>query len=156
VANSFPEQQGHSCQCLQTKTSIGINPGLPIGPTPDGDVPDLEGYISPTYPSFDSIKREIDLLKIAIWIVGSDFHRFQLLEPIVGDTPMSYPSIVDDYGLKGQSIYTAFFDHLDMKTFVCWKCDHAVEADLEAAIAHQRAIHFQHGPYRCQGLNNQW
>ena len=160
VANACPKHQGRSCQCLQKKTSIGINPGLPIGSTPIGSTPDgnvsgFEGSISPTFTSLESLNREIDLLRITIWIIGSDFLRLQLLEPIVGDAPMSYPSIVDEYGLKGQSIYTAFFDHLDMKTFGCWRCDHTV-ATLEAAIAHQRAMHFQHAPYQCQALSDQW
>ncbi len=43
---------------------------------------------------------------IALLVVGSDF---QFLEPIVGDALMSYASIVDDYRLKGPSIYTTFF-----------------------------------------------
>lgn len=69
---------------------------------------------------------------------------------------MSYPSITDDYGLKGQSIYTAFFDHLDMETYVCWRCGHTVEEDLEVAVAHQRAVHFRHEPYGCHALNGKW
>ena len=69
---------------------------------------------------------------------------------------MGYPSIIDDYGLKGQSIYTALFDHLDMETFVCWECGHTVEGDFDVAIVHQRAVHFQHEPYRCHALNGEW
>jgi len=86
----------------------------------------------------------------------SDFLRLQSFEPTVGDSPIGHPSILDDYGLKGQSVYTAFFDHLDMETFVCWECGHTVEEDLEGAIAHQRAIHFRHEPYRCHALNGEW
>ena len=62
-----------------------------------------------THPSLESLKRKIDLLQIIIWILKSDFLRLHLLEPVVGARPMSYPSIIDDYGLKDQSIYTAFF-----------------------------------------------
>jgi hypothetical protein len=109
-----------------------------------------------TFPSLESLKLKTDLLRIAIWIVESDFLRFQLLEPIVGDSPNTYPSIIDTYGVKGQSIYTAFFDHLDMEAFVCWNCGHTVEADLDLAIAHQRVSHFQHEPYRCHALNGEW
>jgi len=127
----------------------------------NGDAPGSEGHISSTPissppPSPESFKRKADLLNNTIWILGSDFLRLQLLEPIVGDALMSYPSIIDDYGLKGQSIYTAFFDHLDMGTFVCWECGHTVEGDLEVAIVHQRAVHFQHEPYRCHALNGEW
>ena len=112
--------------------------------------------ISSALPSLEAFKRKADLLKITIWIFASDFLRLQLLEPIVGDAPMGYPSIIDDYGVKGQSIYTALFDHLDMETFVCWECGHTVEEDLEVAIVHQRAVHFQHKPYRCHALNGEW
>jgi hypothetical protein len=68
---------------------------------------------------------------------------------------MNYPPIIDGYGLKGQSIYTAFFNHLDMETFVCRGCGHTSD-DLEVAIVHQRAVHFQHEPYRCHALNGMW
>ena len=131
------------------------------GPISNGDASGSEAHISSTSissppPSLESFKRKADLLNNTIWILGSDFLRLQLLEPIVGDALMSYPSIIDDYGVKGQSIYTAFFDHLDMKTFVCWECGHTVEGDLEVAIVHQRAVHFQHEPYRCNALNGEW
>ena len=69
---------------------------------------------------------------------------------------MNYPSLVDDYGLKGQSIYTALFEHLDMETFVCGGCGHTVDEDLEGAITHQRIVHFLHEPYRCHALNDTW
>ena len=72
-----------------------------------------------THPSLESLKRKIDLLQIIIWILKSDFLRLHLLEPVVGARPMSYPSIIDDYGLKDQSIYTAFFYHLDMDAAGC-------------------------------------
>jgi len=151
-----------------TTGSIGTSTSNPrhrvttaADPISNGDASGSEGPISPTPissppPSLESFKRKADLLDNTIWIFGSEFLRLQLLEPIVGDALMSYPSTIDDYGLKGQSIYTAFFDHLDMETFVCWECGHTVEGDLEVAIVHQRAMHFQHEPYRCHALNGEW
>ena len=65
---------------------------------------------------------------------------------------MGYPSIIDDYGLKDQSIYTAFF--LPPR-HGCWGCGHTVE-DLEVAVAHQRAVYFRHEPYGCHALNGKW
>jgi hypothetical protein len=85
--------------------------------------------------------------------VGSDFFDLQPIEPIVGGALMGYPSIIDDYGLKGQSIYRAFSDHPDMETFLCWGCGHTVEEGLEAATVHQRAMHSRHEPYRYHGLD---
>jgi hypothetical protein len=101
------------------------------------------------------LKRKADLLRLALWIVASDFFRLQQLEPIVGDPSMAYPSIADYYGIKHLSVYTAFVGHLDMETFVCWECGHTTE-DVDAAIVHQRAVHFRHEPYRCHALNGMW
>lgn len=156
VSNSYLQQQSPLCQGPLTEVSPDLRHRLIIDPILSSDDPDSEGHISSTLSSLESLKRKADLLRITLWVVGSDFFRLQFLEPIVGDILTGYPSIVDNYGLKAQSIYTAFFSHLDMETFLCWKCGHTVEGDLEAAIVHQRTIHFHHEPYRCHGLNNYW
>jgi hypothetical protein len=156
VSNFFLEQRSRSCQGPLWGVSPDPRPCLTVDSILNSDDSDFEGYISSTLISFESLKRKANLIRIALWVVGSDFFRLQFLEPIVGDAPMSYPSIVDDYGLKGQSIYTAFFDHLDMETFYCWECGYTVQDDLEAAIVHQRTVHFRHEPYRCHGLNGHW
>jgi len=155
VFNSHLPEPSYSRQCLQTSV-LPLDPCLTAGRGSNGDASGSKGHISPNPPSLESLKRKVNLLQITIWILESDFLRLQLLEPIVGDSPMSYPSTIDDYGLRGQSVYTAFFDHLDMETFVCWECGHTVEEDLEVAIVHQRAVHFQHEPYRCHALNGIW
>ena len=80
------------------------------------------------------------------WISKSDFLRLQQPEPTVGDREASYPAAVDTYGIKGQSVYTALFHHLDMETFTCKLCGHTVMDSLEDAIIHQRAVHFAHYP----------
>lgn len=150
---SHLEEQNCSRQCLQTEASPGPS-SVPADLVTNSGV--SKENASSTRLSLESLKRMVDHIQIAIWIIGSDFLRHQLLEPIVGAALMNYPSLVDDYGLKGQSIYTAFFEHLDMETFVCWECGHTVEEDLEAAIAHQRTMHFRHEPYRCHALNDTW
>lgn len=149
-------ERSYTCQCLQTNVFEFLVPCHAADRISNGHVSGSKGHTSSIPPSLESLKRKTDLLQITFWILGSDFLRLRLLEPIIGDAPISYPSIIDDYGLKGQSIYTAFFDHLDMETFVCWRCDHTVEEDLEVAIAHQRAVHFLHEPYRCHALNGKW
>lgn len=156
VFDSHLIERNYSCQCLHTMDFACLSPCLATDRTSNGDVLGPKGHLLSTLPSLESLKRKTDLLQITIWILECDFLRLQLLEPIVGDEPMSYLSIIDDYGLKGQSIYTAFFDHLDMEIFLCWECDHTIEEDLEAAIAHQRSVHFRHEPYRCHALNGQW
>jgi len=153
--SSHSEEQDCSRQCLQTAAAPGLSPApAPANPVTNSDV--SEESVLSTRLKLKSLTRKADHLQIAIWIIGSDFLRLQSLEPIVGDASMNYPPLVDDYGLKGQSIYTAFFEHLDMEVFVCWGCGHAVEDDLEGAIAHQRTMHFRHEPYRCHALNGTW
>ena len=154
--NPHLPERSHTCQCLQTSVFAFPVPCLAADRIPNGGTSDSKGHISSTPPSLKSLKRKTDLLQITFWILGSDILSLQRLEPIVGNAPISYPSIIDDYGLKGQSIYTAFFDRNDMETFVCWTCSHTVEGDLEVAIAHQRAVHFLHKPYQCHALNGKW
>jgi len=156
VSNFFLEQRSRSFQAPLTGVSPNLPPCLTVDHILDSGISDHEGYISSTLTSLESLKRKTNLLRIALWVVGSDFFRLQFPEPIVGDALMRYPSIIDVYGLKGQSIYTAFFDHLDMETFHCWECGHTIDEDLEAAIVHQRTMHFRHEPYRCHGLDGLW
>ena len=154
--------RSHSHQCLQKNDSPAPDPcdTSPVDSNSSGSDSGSRGDVRPTLRSLErlkqSLKQKTDLFRFTLWIVGSDFLRLQQLEPIVGDAPISYPPFVDEYGLKGQSLYTAFFDHLDMQTFVCWDCGHTVEEDLDAAIVHQRAVHFRHEPYRCHALNGMW
>jgi hypothetical protein len=95
------------------------------------------------------------LVDFIYWISGSDFLRFDLPEPTIGYSSTKYPAAVEVYGIKGQSVYTALFHHLDMETFSCRLCPHKVD-DLEDAITHQRVDHFGHHPYLCVGTHSQW
>jgi len=53
---------------------------------------------------------------------------------------------MESLGIRGQSVYTALFHHLDMETFTCKLCAHK-DGELEDAITHQRVAHFRHYPY---------
>ena len=89
------------------------------------------------------------------WVSRSDFLRLQQPEPIIG-SPSDYPADVEMFGIKGQSVYTALFYHLDMEDFACKICGHTVMDNLEDAITHQRAVHFEHYPYRCMPTHAEW
>ena len=94
------------------------------------------------------------LVEFISWIADSDFLRLQLPEPtIVGDPTV--PAAVEEQGVRGRSIYTSLFQHLDMRTFTCNFCGHVVEENLEDAITHQRT-HFGHYPYQCLPNHTTW
>ena len=95
------------------------------------------------------------LVDITSWISRSNFLRFQQPEPIVGGPVATYPAMVEEFGIKGQSVYTALFTNIDMVNFPCQLCSHTVD-DLEDAITHQRIDHFGHYPYQCPATNPQW
>ena len=90
------------------------------------------------------------------WISVQNFYLLQQPEPVVGGPSSTYPPAVEEQGIKGQSVYTALFHHLDMQTFTCKICRHEVKTNLEDAIAHQRNDHFYHYPYQCMPNNADW
>ena len=61
-------------------------------------------------------------------------------DPIIGhDCPLE----ADLLGIKGKTVFTAFFDHTDREIFRCYVCSN-LSYDLEVAIIHQRsAMHHQ-------------
>jgi hypothetical protein len=59
-------------------------------------------------------------------------------EPIIGSPDNPFPS-ADELGIKGRSIFSAFFEHADMKTFTCSFCG-VIQTNMEAALAHQRTF----------------
>ena len=61
---------------------------------------------------------------------------------------------IEKHGIKGQSVYTTFFNHLDMETFTCKISHHLVKGYLEDAITHQRIARFGHYPFQC--LPSHW
>ena len=89
------------------------------------------------------------------WILRQDFLCLQQPEPVVGGPLSTYPPAVENHGIKGQSVYTALFHHIDMKAFICKVCRH-VEENLEDAVIHQRIAHFHHYPYQCLPVHTSW
>ena len=104
-----------------------------------------------------NVGEEVERIELIVnfvdWISQSDFLRLQQPEPMVGDPPRNllrpFPGSLEAQGIRGLSIYTALFHHLDMQRFTCKICGHIVNDRLEDAITHQRATHFHHYPYRC-------
>jgi len=108
----------------------------------------IRAYLESTKVDIERIEFIVDFLA---WHFPSHFFRFQLLEPIVGDPAADYPEALGKYGLKGLSVYTSLFYHVDMEVFTCILCPHEDRGELEDAITHQRTNHFHHYPYVCSG-----
>jgi hypothetical protein len=113
----------------------------------------IRAYLEPTELDIERIEFIVDFVA---WISHSHFFRFQLLEPIVGDPTANYPEALKKYGIKGLSVYTGLFDHVDMEVFTCMLCSHEDKDELEDAITHQRTAHFHHYPYVCLGTQTPW
>jgi len=98
----------------------------------------------------DATGEELERIELIIdfveWILQSGLLGSQQPEPRIGDPPGNYPrpfpEQLEAQGIRGQSIYTVLFQHLDMETFTCKICDHTVMGQLEDAITHQRVAHF--------------
>ncbi len=104
----------------------------------------------------EEIKQIDFLVDFIYWISHSNFRRHQQPEPEVGDPSSTVPAAVEGQGIKGQSVYTSLFHHLDMERFTCKLCHHIVEENLEDAITHQRIAHFGHYPYQCLPNHTPW
>ena len=63
-------------------------------------------------------------------------------EPIVGSIDSPFP-FADKYGIKGLSILSAFFDHLDMESFTCHFCNDK-RITIDDALVHQRTARHYH------------
>lgn len=141
-------------QCLQT--------GAPIPPSvvplseryPSGSQVNLKALFDAHLDATKDDVLQIEfLVEFMAWILHEDFRRLHQLEPVVGRPLSTYPAAVEDQGIRGQSVYTCLFNHLDMETFTCKICDHIVKENLEDAITHQRIAHFDHRPYQCPNTN---
>jgi len=145
--------------CFQTGTPIPpsaapTSEGHPSGSDNLREVFNLDDQLE----EIGEAAKQIDFIAdFVLWITESDFLRLQELEPIVGGPPpTNYPPAVDALGIRGQSVYTALFHHLDMERFTCKICAQRAEGELEDAITHQRITHFHHYPYRCLPTLTQW
>ena len=141
--------------CFQTLISIlpsaaPISERVPSAP-PLGDL--MHAVLN---PSEEELKRIDSMVKFVAWISKSNFLRSQQPEPIIGypSHPLDCARTAEAWGIKGQSVYTALFDHTDFEIFSCKLCPHRVD-DLDVAITHQRD-HFGHCPFQCSGAQVQW
>ena len=57
-------------------------------------------------------------------------------EPVIGSIDNPFP-FADKYGIKGISVLSAFFHHLDMDIFTCHFC-HDTRTTIDDALDHQR------------------
>ena len=57
-------------------------------------------------------------------------------EPVIGSIDNPFP-LADQYGIKGISVLSAFFHHLDMNDFTCHFCGDKC-ANIDSALEHQR------------------
>lgn len=133
-------------------------PDVPLpGPYPSGSQVDLLALFNDWLESTGEEVLQMNFIADFIrWISVENFYRLQQPEPVVGGPSSTYPPAVEKQGIKGQSVYTALFHHVDMETFTCKICRHIVETNLEDAIAHQRNNHFYHYPYQCLPNHADW
>jgi len=92
-------------------------------------------------PSRNTVNETLDqpLRKIGEWLSKHEYLNTGQ-EPIIGQ---GCPLEADLLGIKGLTVFTAFFDHTDMATFTCYVCS-KISYDLDDAIRHQRrAMHHQ-------------
>ena len=140
-ASSSSSKPGHFGQLFQT-----VSPG--------GSSSQLKALCYAALNATEEQLKQIDfIMDFIAWIYNSNFLRSQQQELLVGDA--NCPLTVAQGGIRGQSVYTALFDHVDMQIFSCKLCPHIVKDDLEGAITHQRH-HFRHRPFQCSGTQARW
>ena len=95
---------------------------------------------NPCSSSADASRDRV-LRDLGSWLSGHEYLNTGQ-DPIIG-RDFSISMEADLLGIKGKTVFTAFFDHTDMETFRCYVCPD-VSYDLEVAITHQRtAMHYQ-------------
>src|SRR5258706_5642327 len=95
------------------------------------------------------VQRERDVNTIDQWITSSSWVEANAPEPLVGSQESS--QLVDQYGIRGLSCYSALVERRDDGTFGCRqeRCMHFSAGTMEGAITHQRVHHYYHRPYKC-------
>lgn len=93
--------------------------------------------VNPTSAEIVGEVKDQDLHGLATW---PRLHDQMLPSPLVGDVESDPCGVADRYGVKGQSVFTAFIDPVDLSCRVC-----AFKArTLQLAILHQQQKrHFQ-------------
>jgi len=152
-----PGQSSSVRQYLQTGAPLPLSVALLSESYPSGSLVDWKALFDARLEATGEELKQIDLIVDFIeWISESEFLRSQQPEPLVGGSSSNCPPTVEQQGIKGHSIYTALFHHLDMEIFSCKLCPHVVKEDFELAILHQRVVHFDHYPYQCSTTQYQW
>ena len=98
------------------------------------------------------VQREQDVHTIDQWITSSLWLDANAKEPVVGSQDSS--RLVDQYGVRGLSCYSALVERRDDGSFGCRqeRCMHFSARTMEGAITHQRANHYDHRPYKCSDV----
>lgn len=98
------------------------------------------------------VQREQDVHTIDQWITSSPWLNANAKEPLVGSQDSS--RLVDQYGVRGLSCYSALVERRDDGTFGCRqeRCMHFSVRTMEGAITHQRTNHYDHRPYKCSDV----
>ena len=129
--------------CSQPATRVHIPttaPPHPLSNTHARRVPGVPQYRGPPMDVVDAIDQ---------WITSSSWVEANVAEPLVGSQDSS--RLVDKYGVRGLSCYSALVERRDDGSFGCRqeRCMHFSVRTMEGAITHQRAHHYDHRPYTC-------
>lgn len=123
---------------------------LPLSNSHARQVPGAPQYRGPPLDVVHAIaQRERDVHTIDQWITSSPWLEANVVEPLVGSQESS--RLVDQYGVRGLSCYSALAERRDDGTFGCGqeRCMHFSVRTMEGAITHQRVHHYYHTPYEC-------
>lgn len=92
------------------------------------------------HPQLLELERSVNL---------SGWHANHDHEPVVGDP--TCPKFAEEYGIRGQSCYTAFVEDREDGTYACRyeRCRGFLTSSLDDAVRHQRCHHFDHRPFMC-------
>jgi len=115
----------------------------------DAGEPQLQKHVN--------IQKEQDVQRIDEWITRSPWLEDNAHEPLVGSQCSSL--LVDKYGVRGLSCYSALVEWRDDGSFGCCqeRCVHFSVGSMERAVTHQRTHHYDHRPYTCTDVSGlQW
>ena len=94
-------------------------------------------------------KMDQSLRRLERIIDASAWLRDNWPEPRIGNPDC--PAEANQYGLRGESVFTAFVEDHEDGTYGCKRqlCHVYSTRSLDEAVRHQRHYHFNHAPYAC-------
>ena len=115
-----------------------------FSPTTDNESPHIAVVYNMVLANMDE-----NLQKLENIINASDWLRYNDPEPRIGNP--NCPAEADQFGIRGESVFTAFVEDQNNGTYGCkYEPCHAYSTrSLEEAVRHQRHHHFNHSPYAC-------